>query len=158
MSLARACREKGIHTCLDTSGAAPWSVLEKVARTMDLILYDIKAVDPGMHRRLTGISSKAILENLENLNQSGARVSLRFPFIPGYTDTRENIQEILEFLTLRTGYRTIHLLPFHHTAKGKYEALGRKDPMAGVEPPANEAVAEAAALFQARGFKTIIGG
>lgn len=157
-ALASACAESFIHTCLDTSGFAPWQALEKAARAVDLILYDIKAVDPGLHKRVTGQSSGLILSNLEALDRIRADVSLRFPLIPGHTDSDENIIGIISFLTRKTGFRKIHILPFHHTARDKYRALNRKDPMAGVRPPEKEVVAAAAGRFKDHGFETIIGG
>lgn len=157
-ALALACREKEIHTCLDTSGAVPWQTLAAAARAVDLVLYDIKAVDPALHQKLTGKTSGTILENLENLSREDLPVVLRFPFIPGCTDSEDNLTAVSQFVLEKTGYRTLHILPFHHTAAGKYAALNRKDPMAGTEPPAPMAVEAAADRFRALGFETIIGG
>lgn len=157
-TLARAYHGRGIHTCLDTSGHAPWEEMERAARAVDLILYDIKAVDPEIHTRLTGQPSARIVANLEALDRIQAPVVLRFPLIPGHTDAAENIGGIIEFLTSRTRFRKIHILPFHHTAQAKYAAMNQTDPMAGVEPPDAAAVEAAAHKFRSHGFTTIIGG
>lgn len=158
LALARACREKEIPTCLDTSGAVPWETLDRVCASVDLILYDIKAVDPDLHRKLTGRSSGLILGNLEKLSRANRPVILRYPFIPGCTDSAESQAAVADFLIEKTPYRKIHILPFHHTAEGKYKALGMTDPMAGTAPPRPEAVQEAAQMFRARGFDARIGG
>ena len=158
MALAARCREKQIHTCLDTSGAVPWQVLEKAAKAVDLILYDIKAVDPDLHTRLTGRTSAQILENLERLSRDKCPVVLRYPFIPGCTDSLETQAALGDFLVKNTRFRRLHILPFHPTAAGKYTALGKDDPMAGTAPPEAEAIETAARRFRTLGFETHIGG
>lgn len=158
MKLAAACREKEIHTCLDTSGAVSRQVMGAAARAVDLVLYDIKAVDPALHKRLTGKDPEMILANLERLGREGRPVHLRFPLIPGATDSEENLAGVADFLMNRTDYRTIHILPFHHTARGKYEALGMADAMAETLPPKPETVEATARRFRALGFETFIGG
>lgn len=158
MALAAACRKKEIHTCLDTSGAVPWEIMARAARAVDMILYDIKAVDPDLHTRLTGRSSDRILRNLKHLSREGLPVVLRFPLIPGCTDTDENLSAVMDFLVHNTGFRKIHVLPFHHTARGKYEAMNLTDPMAETQPPEPDAVETVAQQFRRRGFETIIGG
>ena len=98
IALAERCREKEIHTCMDTSGAVPWQTLARAAAAVDLILYDIKAVDPDQHKKLTGKSSAMVLENLENLSRENHPVILRYPFIPGCTDSPENVAAAAAFL------------------------------------------------------------
>jgi len=158
MGLLGACREREIHTCLDTSGYAPFSTLEPAARIADLVLYDVKIADEAEHRALTGHSSRPVFENLEKLNQMKVPVRLRFPLIPTMTDTPENLEGLISFLTRRTQYREIHILPFHNTGTGKYTVLERANPMKDICLPTPSRIAAVADLFAHNGFNTHIGG
>ena len=66
-ALLRACREREVHTTVDTSGYASWQSLERAAAITDLFLYDVKLIDPAQHRRFTGVSNELILSNLRKL-------------------------------------------------------------------------------------------
>ncbi len=156
-ALLAACREREIHTCLDTSGDAPAAVLERTAPAADLVLYDIKAVDVRLHERITGKPSDRILENLVRLEGLGVPYRLRFPLIPGYTDSGENISEILDFLVAHTTCRDIHILPYHNTAEAKYRQLNMTPPRI-TTPPEPAAIEAAARRFRDCGFKVTIGG
>ncbi len=158
MDLLTACQERGIHTCLDTSGHAPLDTLTSAARLADLILYDIKAVDRELHQTITGKSSGLILENLKHLSDQGLSVILRFPLIPSMTDTKENIHQVIEFLVQETRFRQIHILPFHNTGAGKYETLDMSNTLKHIKPPSKERVEAVARQFAQSGFDTHMGG
>ncbi|WDP89232.1 MAG: glycyl-radical enzyme activating protein [Desulfobacter sp.] len=157
-ALVAAFRDRGIHTCLDTSGYAPFAVLGPVAGAVDLVLYDIKVVDESRARALTGRSPGVILKNLERLSGQNIPLLLRFPLIPGMTDTRENLGGIADFLIRRTRYRQIHLLPFHNTGARKYADLGLKNPMEKASPPGADRIRAVARVFEEKGLSPIIGG
>lgn len=87
----KASKERHINTALDTSGYAPLDVLKKVEPLVDVFLYDLKLFDEEEHIKYTGVSNKIIKRNLEFLVKIGRAkdVLLRFPVIPGITDTEE---------------------------------------------------------------------
>ncbi|MBU8850204.1 MAG: glycyl-radical enzyme activating protein [Desulfobacterales bacterium] len=152
------CREKEIHTCVDTSGYGAAGILLKAAEKADLILYDIKLIDEKVHKKYTGKSVDLILENLKQLSRQKAAVRLRFPLIPRVTDTIENIGRVIVFLKENTIYRDIHILPFHKTGEGKYLSLGRKNYMKDIQPPSREKTAKVKKQFESNGFNVAIGG
>lgn len=156
--LVAACRGQGIHTCLDTSGFALFELLKAVATKVDLVLYDIKILDDQDHRKFTGKSVKPILDNLKKLSALRVNLRLRFPLIPSMTDTDENINRIIEFLTRETRYREIHILPFHATGAGKYARLNLENNLKNINPPPLARVEEVCQAFEADGFRTTIGG
>lgn len=156
--LLDACRERQIHTCLDTSGFAPFKILKPAATKADLVLFDIKILAPLDHQAATGKPVGLVLENLKQLSRLGVDLKLRFPLVPTMTDTRENITGIIEFLTRETLYRDIHILPFHNTGAGKYERLNMKNKATHIRPPTKEQVEAVRQRFEASGFKTKIGG
>ncbi len=152
------CREKEIHTCLDTSGYADAKILLKAAEKTDLILYDIKLIDETAHKILTGKSVSLVLNNLKALSDLKTNVRIRFPLIPKRTDTKENIVRVISFLKKNTGYRDIHILPFHKAGEGKYAALNMQNHMKDIKPPSPERSAKVKEQFESCGFNVTIGG
>jgi pyruvate formate lyase activating enzyme len=152
------CREQEIHTCVDTSGYADQDIVLTAARKADMILYDLKLIDEAEHQKFVGKGLAPVLDNLKQLSENRAEVRIRFPLIPGITDTRNNINGILSFLTDKTIYRKIHILPFHRAGYGKYEALKLNNYMKNIDPPSQDRVARVKEQFESRGFTVIIGG
>ncbi len=122
-------RLKGkIHLLLQTSGFAAKEIFLAAARLADLVFFDLKIIDPAEHRRFTGVDNRLILENLETLNRSGLPYRLRWPIIPGVTDTAENYRALAAFIEKRLSpcrALGLDLLPFNPAAGGKYQAVGR---------------------------------
>lgn len=156
--LLDTCRKTGIHTCLDTCGHASWDILSAAAARSDLIHFDVKIAGKADHIAFTGRSPERIMDNLTRLSRTGARVRLRFPLIPGITDTPENIDGLITFLTARTRYRDIDILPYHDTAKGKYQKLNRPYALDHIRPPDTTAVDAVTHRFDTHGFTVTIGG
>ena len=129
--LLAQCRERGLHTAVDTAGLCPAADLERVAQQTDLFLFDLKHLDPGIHQALTGVSNQRILENLGLLDGWQREVLVRIPIVPGENDGEANIHRTGEFLASLRHIRAVCLLPFHPAAAAKYESLARPDPFAG---------------------------
>lgn len=120
-SLLQALKREGIHTAVDTCGAIPREAIDRVLPYTDLFLYDLKAIDPEVHRSCTGETNERILENLRYLDTKGASIEIRYPFVPDYNDGEaEKIRDFLE--TLCTHPR-LRVLPYHNFAGSKYRAL-----------------------------------
>lgn len=117
--------ELGYHTCLDTSGHAPWEVLEPLLPVTDLILLDIKHMDSRSHKNLTGVDNGLILSNAERLGARRFPVIVRVPLIPGFNDHPVNICSLGKFLA-KTGLNKVELMPYHTYGRSKYLALGRE--------------------------------
>jgi len=123
LALLRAAKEAGYHTCLDTSGEAPWKCLAETLPLVDVYHYDYKATGAEPHRELTGVDGKRIRQNLDHLMESGASVILRCPMIPGINDSEEHLRAIAELGAAFPGLR-IDVLPFHDMGRGKRLLLG----------------------------------
>jgi pyruvate formate lyase activating enzyme len=157
-AMLRACRQRELHTVVDTSGHGPPSVMEKVAPLADLFLYDLKLMNEGAHRRFTGISNRPVLENLLLLNRLGRPFRIRIPMVPGITDGESNLRRIADFLEPLDAQQGVDLLPYHRIGQGKYRRLGMQLP---AEMPVNRQEIDmdaAAAMFASRGFRVHIGG
>ncbi len=120
VAVLRGCREREIHTAIETCGACSWTVLKQLADCADLILYDLKHMDDDAHRRWTGASNRQVLRNAEKL--AGRNVQVRVPLIPGVTDTDDCLGDIFRFLC-RSGLKSVALLPYNASAAAKYEWL-----------------------------------
>lgn len=129
------CKRREIHTTLDTTGCVSPRVFDAIIDKVDLFLYDLKLMDNEKHIQYTGVSNRLVKKNLETLSQKGKRVILRFPVIPGITDTEENIKALGAFISSLKNIRQIELLPYHRIAEAKYKRLKIKNKMIGVKPP-----------------------
>lgn len=151
-ALLAACRARSIHTAVDTCGLAAPAVLERAAEYTDLFLYDIKLIDDTRHIAHTGVSNRAILANFRLLLEWKKPVLLRFPVIPGITDTADNLDAVLELLSGGPALRGVTLLPYHAYAGEKYRRLGREYPLAHLKPPAPERMQELSDRFRRAGL------
>ncbi|MFP4426449.1 MAG: pyruvate formate-lyase-activating protein [Spirochaetaceae bacterium] len=150
--LFRAARAEGIHTALDTSGVTAVSpaVVELVAET-DLVLLDIKQIDTGRHRELTGHGNERVLAFARFLDSIRKPVWIRHVIVPGYTDSNESARETAAFLAGLSNVERVELLPYHAFGSHKWEALGEAYPLGDVAPPSSERMEELKAIFRAGG-------
>jgi len=150
--LLRACKERDLHTTLDTCGFASWNVLEDIREDVDLFLYDLKLMDDARHREVTGASNEFILENLQRLSREGHRIILRVPIIPGINDDRENMQAIGLLAADLPGLERVDLLPYHRIGRSKYQQLGKRCPMPEVDAPTDETITRIARRLRGLGL------
>ena len=118
------CRENGLHTAVDTCGLMQPSLLDQIAETCDLFLYDIKAISPDTHRAGTGAENEQILRNYQRLIAQGRRVWVRIPVIGGFNASQSEMERIAAFLREHPGAEQIELMPYHRLGIGKYAQLG----------------------------------
>ncbi len=158
LELLKACRERSIHTTLDTSGFAPWRVFERVRPYVDLFLYDVKTLDPAVHREYTGVSNRLILSNLQKLAGLRHQIVVRMPLVPGVNDQPEHLERMGAFVSKLPGVRRFDLLPYHVSGIEKYARLGGSYHLSGVHPPSAEAVQNAVQVLSRFNFPVQIGG
>jgi pyruvate formate lyase activating enzyme len=135
------CRSQGLHTALDTCGMCSRSNLRTLTERADLVLYDLKEMDPERHARFTGHSNQRILGNLvalaEQMRESPlpAELWIRTPLIPGATLVEENIRGIGAFIAREVGdvVTRWELCAFNNLAADKYQRLGLRWEFEGVE-------------------------
>jgi len=147
-ALLARCREAGVHTAVETAGLYPWTTLEDMLPVTDLLLMDIKHMDPGKHKWATGAENAVILENARRAARTGVPMVLRVPVIPTVNDTVEEVEAIRDFVrTMRDGGPrgasvSLELLGFHPLALDKYESLGMDNPSARLSPIGGERMEE----------------
>ena len=122
-TLLKACKERELHTCVDTAGNVPFALFERVLPFTDLFLYDIKAVSPEKHLAWTGADNAQLLSNFKRLYALGVKILVRVPIIPERNGDMEEMRKIAEFLA---GYPEVpvELLAYHRLGESKYAGLG----------------------------------
>ena len=129
-ALLTACRDEGLHTALDTTGYAPWDVVERVLPVTDLFLLDIKSLDPRAHLEAVGVSNDLILENARRLASRGARMQVRIPLIPCFNDSVESMKATGDFIReLGEAVDLVQLLPYHAMGVPKWERIRPAGPV-----------------------------
>jgi len=156
--LIERCKEEDIHVTVDTSGFVDKEKLNSIKDKVDLFLFDLKIMDDEKHREYTGVSNRPILENLKNLLEDDrSEVIIRFPLIPDITDTEENIDSILEFLSDFKSSKEIDILPYHDVVE-KYNRLRREYKIEDVSMPERARVNKVKKRFEDEGYTVKEGG
>jgi len=123
------CKENGINTALDTCGYVSQKILKNLLPYVDLILLDIKEIDPEKHIKFTGVPNTKILKNArwiaQNVEDDSSKLWIRTPLIPNYTATKENIEGIGKFIVeeLKNIPERWDLLAFNNLCNDKYNRL-----------------------------------
>ena len=153
-AVLRRCQEAGIHTNLETSGTFMWEMWEATLVMLDLIYFDLKIMDADLHQRLLGPGYSRIIENAVTLASRGFPVEFRMALVPGYTDTKANIDAAIDFLH-QMNRPQIHLLEYHNMGEAKLEMIGAHQPGLGLKRFSEEEWAELVRAFELGGIEVL---
>ena len=154
-----ACREQGLHTAVDTSGFASKKIVRDIAERADVLLYDLKHMDPEAHKARTGVDNARILENLRELSvATDTEIWIRLPLIPGFNDDEENLEAMASFIGSLHRRHPVFVLPYHAIGVDKWRRLGKEPPGEPVRSPGDDEVAAVAQSLRAKGLEVCIGG
>lgn len=126
--LLSQCRQEGIHTAIESNLCFPKSHLDAMLPWLDLVMADIKHMDPEKHRSGTGSSNEQVLKNLEYLDQQGIPVIVRTPVIPGFNEDPENMKKTAEFLRHQQHLQYYELLSYNPMGNDKRKRFGYEVP------------------------------
>lgn len=149
-------KENDINTAIETCGFGNTEQLKKILKYTDTVLFDLKIMDNGRSKSIIGGNSNLIIRNFEEACKNNYVIP-RLPYIPGYTDDYQNIDEILNIIS-KNRISSIHVLPYHNYGASKYELLDRIYKLSDVELPSKKIVSEIKQYIESKGFKVIIGG
>lgn len=145
LDLFEACKERGIHTCLDTCGVLfrddkpeILEQYEKLMKVTDIVMLDIKHVNPRQHRVLTGHSNENIIKFLRFMDERGMNIWIRHVIVPRITYNKDFLFQTGELLGEFDNITAIDILPYHTMGVDKYKDLGFKYPLEGVPSLSNE--------------------
>lgn len=156
-ALLQACKSKGLHTAMETTGYQKWSIIEPILEYVDLVLLDIKTMDSERHKEVTGVANDVILSNARKAAEIGKRIIVRVPIIPGYNNTKVNIELTAKF-AVEIAAVELHVLPYHRLGEAKYARLGREYLMKGTKEPSSSEMGFLAQVAREVGVVVQIGG
>lgn len=158
--LLQGCHRLGINTAVETSGHVPWENIEAVLPVVDTLFYDLKHMDPAIHRRLCAAGNRLVLANLQKIDRlpRSPDMIIRMPIVPGFNDDDENIRALGRFCRKLKQLNQIQLLPYHRLGIETYRRLCRSTPLQSVAAPEKEAMQHKASLLREMGFTVEIGG
>lgn len=155
LDLFRQAKAQGVHTCIDTAGnpftyAQPFfSKFLELMEYTDLLLVDVKEMDPQRHKTLTGVPQDNTLEMLRCLDTLQKPVWIRHVLVPGVTDFDGDLHALRAFLDTLNNVERVEVLPYHTMGIFKWEKLGIPYPLEGVSPPDRERVENAKRILRA---------
>jgi len=152
------CRDKDLHTAVDTSGFASKKVIRDIAGLADVLLYDLKHMDPIAHKRHTGVDNQRILENLRTLSEEGTVIWIRFPLIPGFNDDDENLEAMAAFIGALPNRHPLFVLPYHSIGVDKYRRLGKTGPDIRYRSPSEDEIEAVVERLRSHGLEVHTGG
>jgi pyruvate formate lyase activating enzyme len=143
------CRDEGVSTAIETAGNVPWERLVALLPVTDLVMMDLKHMDPEKHRWAVGASNRLLLENARRLIETDKPIIFRTPVVPTVNDTPEEIGAIATFVREMSDLRgqtngeegrsiSLELLPFHRMAGDKYNSMGLSYMAKELQPPTKE--------------------
>lgn len=136
------CRQKGIHTCLDTSGCIFDDSVKDLLEQTDRVLLDIKYTEDALYRDYVGCGMERVMDFLAYVNSCNIPVTLRQVIIPSLNDTKENILALAGIARQYSCVDGVELLPFRKLCQVKYDRLGLKFPFGHLPEPSAEQITQ----------------
>lgn len=138
--LFRKAKQQNIHTCLDTSGIVfnknseeLMKKFDELVKYTDLVMLDIKHIDPEKHKALTGTGNGNVLDFAEYLSEKGTPLWVRHVVVKGYTDEKAELKRLGRYLAHLKNLKALDVLPYHTMGVNKYKELGISYPLEGVD-------------------------
>lgn len=151
-AIIEGCKEHGLHTAIDTSGAISLLLCREAVETADLLLLDIKAANDELFQKITGRSIVNTLEMLTARENIGKPVWIRHVLVPGITMDDKQLHALGEMLRNYSCIERLELLPFHKMGEFKWDELGLPYTLSETQPPKPEQVEHARALLRGYGL------
>jgi len=158
VSLLAAGKAAGLHCALDTCGHGEPAALEEAAASCDLVLYDLKLLDPQEHAKVIGVDNALILQNLRLVCESGVPVVIRVPVIPGFTDSAEHVRAAAALAASLPHVEGVELMRYNPLGEPKWRRLGMKYPLEGAAPPDQQFMARLKGLVESEGLRATVRG
>ena len=122
--LVISCNRLGIDTAVETSGYFDWESVKDIFDCLDCVFVDIKHMDDEVHRNMTGVGNRRILENIASISRLNPNTIVRVPLIEEVNAGEQNIRKMCEYLKRNTSVTGVELLPYHDFGASKYNAVG----------------------------------
>lgn len=146
--LFKACHKEGIHTALDTSGGIHLNISKKVLEYTDLLILDIKSINPETFLKVTSVKIDNTLKMAEYASENNIKMLIRFVLVPDLTDDMEDIRKLAEYIKTLNSVELVEILPFHKMGEYKWEELGLYYTLKDTQEPSEKLVKEAIDIFK----------
>lgn len=149
-------KQQGIHTCVDTAlgnftREGTWfEKFQKLMAMTDLLLVDIKEMDPKKHLLLTGKKNDNVLDGIRYLDSIRKPIWIRHVLVPGLSDFDDDLRAMRTFLDTLSNVERVEVLPYHDMAKGKYKKLHIPYPIEDTLPPSDDRILNARTILKAK--------
>ena len=154
--IAIGLQENGVHVALDTCGYCSEKVLRELLEHVDMVLYDLKQMDPEKHEEFTGVPLDRVLSNAQIIAESGKPVWIRTPIIPDHTDSEENIRSISRFIaTKMQNVERYDLLAFNRMCTDKYNLFDLEYPLKDADLVTEETMERLAEIARQEGLSQV---
>ncbi len=155
--IMRRCKEEyGLHTALDTNGLLAKNFSDEWFDVVDMVLLDIKQMDPEKHKRLTATPLTQVLEFARRLERMGKPAWIRYVLVPGYTDAPEDVEKLAEFVSRLKNIERVEILPFHKMGEYKWQELGLKYELTDTLAPSMETIERVKRQLEAYGLNVVV--
>lgn len=151
--LFELCKKEGLHTAIDTSGYIFTEKVKEVLNNTDLVLLDIKHINPDKYRELTSKPLEPTLKFFDYLADIDKPVWLRYVLIPGFTNDETDLHNWAKYVSKFNNVERVDILPFHQMGLHKWEQIGVDYKLKDVKTPTNEEIKEAHEVFKSYGLK-----
>lgn len=148
LELFKKCKEQGIHTCVDTNGYLFNDDIKEVLEITDLVLLDIKHINPEKYLKLTEVELEPTLQFMQYLSEINKPTWLRYVLVPGYTDDAEDLENWAKYVSQFNNIERVDILPFHQMGAHKWKEIGREYPLENCRPADMEDVKKAVEIFR----------
>ena len=155
LELFKKAKEKGINTCIDTSGAPYteeepfYSKFTELMKYTDLVMLDIKHIDPEGHKILTKCDNGNILSLAQKLSDMGIPMWIRHVLVPQRNDRDDYLLKLREFIDTLKTVKKVEVLPYHTLGVHKWQTLGIPYEREGLDPPTGDRIANARKILGA---------
>ena len=146
--VVKGLKEQGIHVCLDTNGGIWNPAVEELLKEIDLVLLDVKQINPERHLNLTERSNEQTLKTAQWLEANKRPFWLRYVLVPGISDFEEYIRAFGEFFKDFKMIQRVEILPYHTLGIHKYETMGQEYKLKDTKTNTPEQLNRALALFK----------
>lgn len=148
LPLVKRLHEEGINVCIDTNGGVWNPAVEELLKEVDLVLLDVKQINPARHESLTGRSNTQTLKTAQWLEDTGKPFWLRYVLVPGISDFEEDIRTLGEHFKDYRMIQRVEILPYHTLGIHKYETLGQEYALKDTKTNTPEQLQKAESLFK----------
>ena len=157
-SLAKMLNEAGQNVIVETAGFIPYEHISEIAPYISTFYYDLKLIDESLRHKYLGTKDSLMLDNLQKLAKTKAKIVLRVPLIPFINDSPEEFGDILKFAKRLRNVNQIHILPYHSLGMSKYELIGKKYPLEYWPEINHKRIENVSRMARDKGFMVSIGG